>query len=54
YPILSIPNEITAEIFRHCMPVDGRVVPRVSDAPIVLTRICRHWRQIAVSTHRVW
>ncbi|KAJ7130734.1 hypothetical protein C8R43DRAFT_1024765 [Mycena crocata] len=54
YPILSIPNEITAEIFRHCMPVDGRVVPSVSDAPLVLARICRHWRQIALSMSHLW
>ncbi|KAJ7166752.1 hypothetical protein C8R46DRAFT_869441, partial [Mycena filopes] len=52
YPILTIPFEITAEIFVHCLPEfpghSGTV------APMLLTRVCRQWRNIACSAPRLW
>ncbi|KAJ7119995.1 hypothetical protein C8R46DRAFT_1256749 [Mycena filopes] len=53
YPILTIPFEITAEIFVHCLPaLPGQ--PSGSVAPMLLARICRQWRNIACSTPRLW
>ncbi|KAJ7019336.1 hypothetical protein C8F04DRAFT_1276358 [Mycena alexandri] len=55
YPVLTLPNEIVAEIFGHCLPnypecpfVDADV------SPINLTQICRDWRDIALATPTLW
>ncbi|KAJ7120013.1 hypothetical protein C8R46DRAFT_876350, partial [Mycena filopes] len=53
YPILTIPFEITAEIFLHCLPAFPSQ-PSGSVAPMLLARICRQWRNIACSTPRLW
>ncbi|KAF7355942.1 WD40 repeat-like protein [Mycena venus] len=54
YPILSIPVEITSEIFLHCLsPVDA-AQPNQKLAPMLLGRICRIWRHIAHSDPRLW
>ncbi|KAJ7181143.1 hypothetical protein C8R46DRAFT_1211412 [Mycena filopes] len=53
YPILTIPCEITVEIFVNCLP--GRPnSPSGRVAPMLLGRICRQWRIIACSTPRLW
>ncbi|KAJ7166769.1 hypothetical protein C8R46DRAFT_899295 [Mycena filopes] len=53
YPILTIPFELTAEIFVPCLP-DRPVSPHLTIAPLLLTAICRQWRNIACSTPRLW
>ncbi|KAJ7166778.1 hypothetical protein C8R46DRAFT_872873, partial [Mycena filopes] len=53
YPILTLPVEITAEIFIHCLP-DAPASPSVRIAPMLLARRCRQWRNIACSTPRLW
>ncbi|KAJ7181142.1 hypothetical protein C8R46DRAFT_986272, partial [Mycena filopes] len=53
YPILTLPVELTAEIFLHCLP-DTPTPPNSTMAPMLLTRICQHWRNIACSTPRLW
>ncbi|KAJ7181064.1 hypothetical protein C8R46DRAFT_869839, partial [Mycena filopes] len=53
YPIHTLPVEITAEIFIRCLP-DTPAPPDLTIAPMLLTRICRHWRTIACSTPRLW
>ncbi|KAJ7157200.1 hypothetical protein C8R46DRAFT_1355576 [Mycena filopes] len=60
YPILSLPPEITSEIFLRCVPPspveDERLelssLPRL--APLLLLQVCKTWREIALSTHRLW
>ncbi|KAJ7473280.1 hypothetical protein FB451DRAFT_1398406 [Mycena latifolia] len=55
YPILTIPNEITSEIFEHCLPVGNRRGrPRCQTAPLLLTAICRHFRQVCLATPALW
>ncbi|KAJ7448333.1 hypothetical protein FB451DRAFT_1103074 [Mycena latifolia] len=56
YPILTVPPEVTSEIFIHSV---GR--PNYSpsrgpkyDGPLRLASICRAWRAIALSTPRIW
>ncbi|KAJ7181070.1 hypothetical protein C8R46DRAFT_941056 [Mycena filopes] len=52
YPILTIPFEVTAEIFVHCLPeFPGR---SGTVAPMLLTRVCRQWRNIACNNARLW
>ncbi|KAJ7181097.1 hypothetical protein C8R46DRAFT_844421, partial [Mycena filopes] len=52
YPILTLPVEITAEIFTHCLP-DTPAPPSVRIVPLLLARICRQWRNIACGTPRL-
>ncbi|KAJ7762043.1 hypothetical protein DFH07DRAFT_1059748 [Mycena maculata] len=53
FPILTLPTEITAEIFAWTLPRTPRD-PRSSDAPLLLTRICQQWRNIALSIPQLW
>ncbi|KAK7018491.1 F-box domain-containing protein [Favolaschia claudopus] len=55
YPVLTLPNEVIADIFVHfipeypaCPPLGG------SQSPLLLTRICRLWREIAHATPKLW
>ncbi|KAF8131254.1 hypothetical protein K438DRAFT_843285 [Mycena galopus ATCC 62051] len=59
YPVLTLPNEITAEIFPFpaalpssglplCPPFTGR------DSPTLLTQVCCQWREIALETPILW
>ncbi|KAF8207829.1 hypothetical protein K438DRAFT_345506 [Mycena galopus ATCC 62051] len=55
--ILTLPNEITSEIFVHSLPrfpsyQTSTVNP--TRAPMLLLRVCRAWRSIALSTPRLW
>ncbi|KAJ7720010.1 hypothetical protein B0H16DRAFT_1739040 [Mycena metata] len=55
YPVLTLPNELVSEIFLHFLPEYPRCPPlwgRLS--PMTLTQICRQWREIAISTPRLW
>ncbi|KAK6977969.1 hypothetical protein R3P38DRAFT_3120300 [Favolaschia claudopus] len=51
YPVLTLPNEIIAEIFLHFVPPYPEVPPLLDDfSPMRLTHICRKWRDIACTT----
>ncbi|KAJ6539747.1 hypothetical protein B0H19DRAFT_1240374 [Mycena capillaripes] len=52
---LSLPPEITSEIFIHCLPAEreGDVI-NTREAPLLLMRICRVWREISISTPELW
>ncbi|KAJ7064318.1 hypothetical protein C8F01DRAFT_1022329 [Mycena amicta] len=54
YPVLTLPNEITSDIFVACLPAHGRVRPSPSAAPLLLAQICRHWRGVALATTELW
>ncbi|KAJ7147975.1 hypothetical protein C8R46DRAFT_1359486 [Mycena filopes] len=62
YPVLSLPPEITAEIFLRCVPPTStpveskvqRICPHPRRAPLLLLQVCRTWRAIALSTPRLW
>ncbi|KAF7375560.1 F-box domain-containing protein [Mycena sanguinolenta] len=54
YPVLSLPVETTAEIFRHCIPAQSNLGKSSTEAPWVLAQICRQWRQIALNTPYLW
>ncbi|KAF7295671.1 F-box domain-containing protein [Mycena indigotica] len=55
YPVLTLPNEIVSMIFLHYVPAyPCRPSILGEGSPILLTRICRHWRDIADSTPRLW
>ncbi|KAJ7476390.1 hypothetical protein B0H11DRAFT_2032149 [Mycena galericulata] len=54
YPVLTLPSEITSQIFVHCLPAHGRVRPSPRRAPLLLAQICTLWREIAHSTGQLW
>ncbi|KAJ7178174.1 hypothetical protein C8R46DRAFT_988315 [Mycena filopes] len=55
YPVLTLPPEVVSEIFLHFLPVYPKRVPDTGlSSPVVLTQICRLWREIALSTPRLW
>ncbi|KAJ6560392.1 hypothetical protein B0H19DRAFT_1147508 [Mycena capillaripes] len=55
YPVLTLPLEITSEIFLHCLPTKrASDVMNVQEAPLLLTHVCRAWREVAISTPALW
>jgi hypothetical protein len=52
-PFLTIPPEVTAEIFTHCLPTSISP-PDIDTAPLLLDRICRGWRKIVRSSPGLW
>lgn len=54
------PPEVLSEIFMECLDCppwvdhDGSIPNAPGDAPFLLTRICRHWRAVSMSTPRLW
>ncbi|KAJ7223557.1 hypothetical protein GGX14DRAFT_658502 [Mycena pura] len=54
YPVLTLPVEMTSRIFLQCLPSHGHVAPSPTTAPLLLAQICRHWREVALSTSRLW
>ncbi|KAK7018500.1 F-box domain-containing protein, partial [Favolaschia claudopus] len=55
YPVLTLPNEIVAEIFLRFLPKYPICPPLAGpDSPVLLTHICRLWREIACSTPQLW
>ncbi|KAJ7804310.1 hypothetical protein B0H14DRAFT_2884869, partial [Mycena olivaceomarginata] len=57
YPVVELPIDITAEIFGHCVQVFEPVsIPYsyTTSAPIVISAVCRAWRDIALATPALW
>ncbi|KAJ4472830.1 hypothetical protein C8J55DRAFT_141660 [Lentinula edodes] len=52
--IRQIPSETLADIFVWCLPADRNAVRSLKEAPLLLTTICRNWRQVALDTPRLW
>ncbi|KAJ7181611.1 hypothetical protein C8R43DRAFT_969644 [Mycena crocata] len=52
YPVLSLPNEITSNIFLQSIPSDAQ--PSRHTSPLLLTQICRQWRAVAFATPGIW
>lgn len=53
-PARRIPPEILGEVFYHCLSKTPYITPRDVESPMVLARVCRHWREVAISTPRLW
>ncbi|KAJ7223927.1 hypothetical protein C8J57DRAFT_969121, partial [Mycena rebaudengoi] len=57
YPILTLPLEITSEIFIQCLPEPPALENAHIDAlqaPLLLLHICKEWRRIALSLPALW
>ncbi|KAJ7148418.1 hypothetical protein C8R43DRAFT_518364 [Mycena crocata] len=55
YPVLTLPTEITSEIFTQFLPLYPSCPPMTgSSSPTLLTHICRRWRNIALANPALW
>ncbi|KAK7442983.1 hypothetical protein VKT23_015927 [Stygiomarasmius scandens] len=50
----QIPSEILSEIFLHCLPTEHHPIRSVHGAPLLLTRVCKRWREVAFATPKLW
>ncbi|KAK1223179.1 hypothetical protein PQX77_013946 [Marasmius sp. AFHP31] len=55
-PFRRFPADIWGEIFAHCLPANKLNVAVCTDkeAPLLLTTVCRAWREITLNTPRLW
>jgi hypothetical protein len=54
-PVRSLPPELLAEIFSHCIPAwRQRASPYIKRATMLCSHVCGQWRDIALSTPRLW
>ncbi|THH16266.1 hypothetical protein EW146_g4337 [Bondarzewia mesenterica] len=51
---VDCPPEVISEIFFHALPDDPRQPISIDAVPILLTRVCKQWRTIALSSPRLW
>ncbi|KAJ6459539.1 hypothetical protein C8R45DRAFT_1030373 [Mycena sanguinolenta] len=55
YSVLTLPNEIIAEIFLHYIPFYPLFSPAQGfSSPTLLTQICHKWRGIALASPALW
>ncbi|KIM87094.1 hypothetical protein PILCRDRAFT_64097, partial [Piloderma croceum F 1598] len=54
-PVRSLHPELAAEIFSHCIPAwRRRASPHHKRAMMLCSHVCGRWRDIALSTPRLW
>ncbi|KAJ7115383.1 hypothetical protein C8R44DRAFT_794563 [Mycena epipterygia] len=53
-PMRALPTEILQEIFIACLPECHNSVMHITQAPLLLGRVCSSWRRIALSTAALW
>ncbi|KAJ8085156.1 hypothetical protein PM082_003940 [Marasmius tenuissimus] len=55
-PFRRLPTDLWREIFVYCLPNYKLDVSlrTTKEAPLLLTRVCRGWRHVAVTTPRLW
>lgn len=53
-PIRKLHPELLSEIFQQCGEVGPPMVPSIKTAPLLLTRVCKHWREVALSNPLLW
>ncbi|KAJ7167261.1 hypothetical protein C8R43DRAFT_1232223 [Mycena crocata] len=53
-PVRHLPRDIMQEIFIACLPVHRNAVMSAQETPVLLTRICSGWREVALATPALW
>jgi len=49
-PLWHLPTEVLPYFFVCCLPESKYLSPSLTQAPVLLTRICRRWRAVAMGT----
>ena len=53
-PVRRLSMDVLGVIFSHCLATHRNPAMSASEAPILLTQICRDWRSIALSIPQLW
>ena len=53
-PVPHLPIDILQEIFNACLPTAYNPVISRYEAPLLLTQVCRNWRNVALSSPFLW
>ncbi|KAJ7845400.1 hypothetical protein B0H14DRAFT_2358083 [Mycena olivaceomarginata] len=53
-PMRCIPQDVLLAIFSSCLPSEHNALIDPAEAPLLLGRICRHWRDVTYSTPMLW
>ncbi|KAJ3850959.1 hypothetical protein EV368DRAFT_66155 [Lentinula lateritia] len=53
-PIRRLPVEVLTEIFVLCLSTERYPVRSLREAPLLLTMICRHWREVTLKSPSLW
>ncbi|EAU81611.1 hypothetical protein CC1G_02627 [Coprinopsis cinerea okayama7 len=53
-PIRRMPLDVTRTIFQHCLPDKHNAIMSTSQAPLLLTMVCRQWREIVLNFPAMW
>lgn len=53
-PMRHVPLDVLQEVFLSCLPSEHNALIDPTEAPLLLGRICRHWRRVAYSTPMLW
>ncbi|KAJ7479023.1 hypothetical protein FB451DRAFT_992446, partial [Mycena latifolia] len=49
-----LPQDLFQEIFLVCLPTGRNASMRSTEAPLLLCRNCKPWRNLALSMLRLW
>ncbi|KAH6914818.1 hypothetical protein BKA70DRAFT_1257122 [Coprinopsis sp. MPI-PUGE-AT-0042] len=52
--IRSLPSYILSIIFLQCLPTKGNALVTAHEAPLLLTQVCRRWRDLSLRTPLLW
>lgn len=53
-PMRHLPVDLLREIFIACLPENRNPTLCSDEGPMLLTRICSYWRNVALTTPRLW
>ncbi|KIM41408.1 hypothetical protein M413DRAFT_52928, partial [Hebeloma cylindrosporum] len=53
-PARNVSEGIWSKIFSHCLSDTSLPTVNFSEAPLLLTRVCRGWKSIAIKTPQLW
>jgi hypothetical protein len=54
FDLSHLPTEILCQIFIQCLPQTDYMLPNSNSPPMLLTRICRRWREITMDIPSLW
>lgn len=52
--LLGLPLKMLAQIFIHCLPGHLYTIPCMRNASLSLLPVCRHWREVVITTPQLW
>ncbi|KAJ7919020.1 hypothetical protein B0H13DRAFT_268528 [Mycena leptocephala] len=53
-PARRLPEDVVAEIFTASLPADRNAIMSGAESPLLLCQVSRAWRNLALSTPRLW